>query len=104
MKVTIIICDRCEKQLRNVERKENRLDVNLKFETPRNGWSLFKRRESLHLCPSCRSAFADWLGKRAETIRGLQGPATDEPDGEIPKKTDGAKQEETSRKATVKLT
>ncbi len=103
MKVTIIICDRCEKQLRNVERKDNRLDVNLKFQDPNGGWSLFKRRENLHLCPSCRSAFADWLGKRSDTIKGLQGPATDKAKEKTTDKNNEPT-EPSDSKATVKLT
>ncbi len=72
LKVTMIICDRCDAHLRQVHQKESRLDLSIKYHDESQAWSLFRERKKLHLCPSCRTAFAEWLGARGDEIEGLR--------------------------------
>ncbi len=73
MKVTILVCDRCGRELNGEEVQDTKLDVALKFDDPGSS-RLFplRRREGIELCPSCRNAFADWLGDRGDAIPGLK--------------------------------
>lgn len=73
VKVTILVCDRCSREMREAEIEETKLDLTLKFDDPEASSLLpFRRREQIELCPECREAFADWLGERADTMAGLR--------------------------------
>lgn len=73
VKVTILVCDRCNREMRESEIEESKLDLSIKFDDPESSSFLpLRRRETLELCPECREAFADWLGDRADTIAGLR--------------------------------
>jgi hypothetical protein len=73
VKVTILVCDRCDREMRESEIEEAKLDLSLKFDDPESSSFLpMRRRERLELCPECREAFADWLGDRADRIAGLR--------------------------------
>lgn len=80
VKVTILVCDRCGKKLRGEEAREAKLDLSLKFDDPETT-RLFplRRRETIELCPSCREAFAEWLGDRGDAIPGLRTDAEPAP-------------------------
>lgn len=78
MQVTIVVCDRCGKEMRESEIEESKLDLTLKYDDPDGPWRPFKKRSSVELCPGCREAFADWLGGRGETIQGLRTRTGDE--------------------------
>lgn len=71
MKVTLIVCDRCGREMPEDEVGDRTLELKLRYEDPRSGWRPLRERASLELCPQCREAFADWLGDRAEEIDGL---------------------------------
>lgn len=73
LKVTILVCDRCEREMRETEIEETKLDLTLKFDDPESSSFLpLRRREQIELCPECREAFADWLGDRADEVAGLR--------------------------------
>lgn len=73
MKVTILVCDRCEREMREAEIEQTKLDLTIKFDDPESSSFLpIRRREKLELCPECREAFADWLGESANRIAGLR--------------------------------
>lgn len=81
MKVTIVVCDRCGREMREETMEEAKLDLSLKFHAPGNSWLPFRRRESVELCPSCRDAFADWLGEPGKDIDGLRTGEDHEAEG-----------------------
>lgn len=72
MKVTILVCDRCGREMRENDVEDSKLDMTLKYEIPEDGWRPFRKRADVELCPSCRDAFVDWLGERGDTIDGLR--------------------------------
>lgn len=72
MQVTILVCDRCGREMENDAVEETKLDATLKYENPDGPWRPFRQRETVELCPSCRDAFADWLGERGDEIAGLR--------------------------------
>lgn len=78
MKVTIVVCDRCGREMRESHVEDTKLDLKLKYEDPDAGWRPFKKRASVELCPGCREAFADWLGEQGDAIDGLRTEAGDE--------------------------
>lgn len=94
MKVTMIICDRCDEHLRKVHRKETKLELTLKYHNEESDWSLFREREKIHLCPSCRDAFANWLGTRGNEIEGLHVDSGPEAYREPEARTDGEAEEQ----------
>lgn len=80
LQVTILVCDRCGREMREAEVEDAKLDLSLKFDDPDTSSLLpLRRRETLELCPECREAFVDWLGDRGEAIAGLRvnGQAAD---------------------------
>lgn len=80
MKVTLLVCDRCHREIPEEDADGHTLDVKLRYEAPEDGWRPFRRRTELELCPSCREAFAAWLGERATEIDGLRAEDPTEPD------------------------
>lgn len=72
MKVTIVVCDRCGREMREDRVEDKKLDLRLKYEDPDAEWRPFKKRASVELCPGCREAFADWLGERGDEVDGLR--------------------------------
>lgn len=73
LQVTILVCDRCSREMREAEVEDAKLDISLKFDDPETSALLpLRRRERLELCPECREAFADWLGDRADQLAGLR--------------------------------
>ncbi len=72
MQVTLIVCDRCGRELPEDDAEDQMLDVKLRYHDPESGWRPIRKRASVELCPACREAFADWLGERGDAIEGLR--------------------------------
>lgn len=80
MKVTIVVCDRCGKEMREQAVEDRKLDLKLRYESSEDGWWPFKERANVELCPGCREAFADWLGDQGDAIEGLRTEESEDPE------------------------
>lgn len=88
MKVTRVLCDRCETELAEDRAEREGLEMRLDYEPRGREPSLIDRispfgsSQQVDLCPDCREAFADWLGERGRELPGLVAP--EEPEGSAP--------------------
>lgn len=87
MKVTRVLCDRCEDELPEQRAEREGLELELRYDPRGRDPSLLERltpfgtSRKVDLCPTCRDAFADWLGESGERLPGLVEPPAEEPDG-----------------------
>jgi hypothetical protein len=72
MQVTILVCDRCNREMNKDAVEATKLDLTLKYDDPDGPWRPLRKREGVGLCPSCRDAFAEWLGDRGDELDGLR--------------------------------
>lgn len=88
MKVTRVLCDRCETELPEDRAEREGLAMRLDYEPRGQDPSLLDRlspfgsSQQVDLCPDCREDFADWLGERGRELPGLVAP--EEPEGSAP--------------------
>lgn len=78
MKVTLVVCDRCGRELPEDAYGEKTLELKLRYHDPEGDWQLMRQRESIELCPPCRDSFAEWLGERGEAMEGLRANGSTE--------------------------